>query len=91
MTYFLKALFWAVNNNQPAVVKYLLEEGFEYTFNDIRNNTPLDIAKNNDFAEIVDLFPKEETDIISSIIDSHSYSFEDTFSSLKNGEKYVYI
>ncbi|XP_018570186.1 uncharacterized protein LOC108910144 [Anoplophora glabripennis] len=81
------ALFWAVSNNQQAVARYLLEEGFEYTNCDVRNNTPLDIAKSCDFTEIIELFPKEENDIISSIIVSHSYSFEEIFSNLKKGEK----
>ncbi|KAJ8953016.1 hypothetical protein NQ318_015378 [Aromia moschata] len=62
-------------------------EGFEYTTVDVRNNTPLDIAKNNDFHDIVDLFPKEESDILCSIIDSNTCSFEEIFSNLKPGEK----
>ncbi|KAJ8945177.1 hypothetical protein NQ314_009309 [Rhamnusium bicolor] len=80
-------LFWAVNNNEIEVTKYLLEEGFDYTAVDVRSNTPLDIARNNDFFQIIELFPKEESDVLSSIIDSHSYTFEEIFSRLKKGEK----
>ncbi|KAJ8970952.1 hypothetical protein NQ317_014060 [Molorchus minor] len=81
------ALFWAVNNNSIEIVNYLLQEGFTYSSLDIRNNSPLDIAKNNDFHAIIDLFPKEEPDVISSIIDSCSYTFEQIFEKLKPGER----
>ncbi|KAG5894902.1 hypothetical protein JTB14_030607 [Gonioctena quinquepunctata] len=81
-------LFWAVNGNEVSVVEYLLQQGLDYNLTDVRNNTPLDIAKNNDFMEIIDLFPKEETDIMSSIIDAtHNYSFVEIFSQTKSGEK----
>ncbi|KAJ8918142.1 hypothetical protein NQ315_011599 [Exocentrus adspersus] len=81
------ALFWGVNSGTVAVVKYLLNEGFEYTKSDIRSYTPLDIAKHNDFQEIVELFPNEEGDYITNIIDTHSCNFEDTFAGLKKGQK----
>ncbi|CAG9821113.1 unnamed protein product [Phaedon cochleariae] len=73
------ALFWAVNGNSIGVVEYLLQEGLEYTVPDVRNITPLALAKNNDFMKIVELFPQEETDILSTVTNTTLHSYEEIF------------
>ncbi|CAG9833964.1 unnamed protein product [Diabrotica balteata] len=72
-------LFWAVNGNSVDLVQFLLEEGFEYMVSDIRNNSPLDIAKNNGFTDIINLFPQETDYEILNIIDNNMLSFEEIF------------
>ncbi|XP_028138661.1 ankyrin repeat, SAM and basic leucine zipper domain-containing protein 1 [Diabrotica virgifera virgifera] len=80
-------LFWAVNGNSVDMVEFLLEEGFEYMVSDIRNNTPLDIAKNNGFTDIINLFPQETDHEILNIIDSNMLSYEEIFSKLNNNRQ----
>lgn len=74
------ALFWAVHGNAPDVVNYLLEQNLEYSKPDIRNNTPLDIAKDNEFTNIIELFPQEEDEYMLSPMDSNLLSFDEIFS-----------
>ncbi|CAH1115420.1 unnamed protein product [Psylliodes chrysocephalus] len=81
------ALFWAVNNNEVDVFKYLLEEDLEFTTPDVRGNTPLDIAKSNDFTEIVDLLSNEENDEIFHVMDANVLSFEEMFALAREGEQ----
>ncbi|XP_023025011.2 ankyrin repeat, SAM and basic leucine zipper domain-containing protein 1 [Leptinotarsa decemlineata] len=79
------ALFWAVNGDNVSVVEYLLKEGLKYDLCDVRNNTPLDVAKCNNNKKIISLFTSEEPHALISN-DNFSYdSFEDSFNT--SGEK----
>ncbi|XP_056633989.1 uncharacterized protein LOC130443409 [Diorhabda sublineata] len=80
------ALFWGVQGNAVDVVKYLLEQNLEYTKPDIRNNTPLDIAKNNDFKNIIELFPQEEDEYILCPINPNVLSFDEMFTDLSTAQ-----
>ncbi|CAH0559298.1 unnamed protein product [Brassicogethes aeneus] len=67
------ALFWAINSNHVNVVEYLWDEGVDFTKADIRGHTPLDLAKLNDFQDIVKIFAVDE-DIYVNYFDSSNSS-----------------
>ncbi|XP_050303429.1 ankyrin repeat, SAM and basic leucine zipper domain-containing protein 1-like [Anthonomus grandis grandis] len=81
------ALTWAVSNNQPAVVKYLISQDFDLHLRDIRGDTPLDIARSHGLEDVLSLFPKKEVDIVEEILLGASLDFEDHFRGLKKGEQ----
>nr|CAI5860872.1 unnamed protein product [Callosobruchus analis] len=81
------ALFWAVSTNEIEVVSYLLEQQLDYSTPDVRNNTALDMAKSSDFIQIVELFPKEEEDVIFDAIRNQALSFEESFAICKSKER----
>ncbi|XP_019872884.2 delta-latroinsectotoxin-Lt1a [Aethina tumida] len=56
-------LFWAINGKHENVVKFLLEQGVDYTKNDVRGFTPVELAKYNDLDSIVALFPEDVYEI----------------------------
>lgn len=74
---FLQALFWAVNGNAVDVVHYLLEEGLSYDITDVRKNTPDDLAKSNNFTEIMNLFPKVDSDYLSVLLSKYPAEYEE--------------
>lgn len=71
----IQALFWAVTENKTAIVKRLLEEGFSTEKVDIRNNTPATYAINNEYYEIIQLFPKKKRKNLK-YLEETSYSLE---------------
>ncbi|XP_030767407.1 ankyrin repeat, SAM and basic leucine zipper domain-containing protein 1 [Sitophilus oryzae] len=77
------ALTWAVSNNQPEVVEYLLDEGFETDLRDIRGHTPLEIARDNGLNDIMKLFPKKDLDLGEEFLDYGKVSYEDQLEDLK--------
>nr|CAH7764225.1 unnamed protein product [Callosobruchus chinensis] len=81
------ALFWAVSTNEVEVVSYLLEQNLDYSTPDVRNNTAVDMAKRSDFIQIVELFPKEEEDVIFDAIQNQALSFEEIFTMWKTKER----
>lgn len=81
------ALTWAISYNQLEVVEYLMSEGFDINLIDVRGNRPLDIAKDYGFEDIINLFPKKESDLVMEIIELSRFEFEDHFSGLGNGKK----
>ncbi|XP_066144033.1 ankyrin repeat, SAM and basic leucine zipper domain-containing protein 1 [Euwallacea fornicatus] len=85
------ALTWAVSNNQPEVVKFLYENGFSYNLLDVRGNTALDIAKDNCLDDIINIFPKKETDLVEEILSRCHLNFEKNFIGLKRGEKPIFF
>ncbi|XP_066258574.1 ankyrin repeat, SAM and basic leucine zipper domain-containing protein 1-like [Euwallacea similis] len=85
------ALTWAVSNNQSEVVKFLYDNGFSYNLLDVRGNTALDIAKDNCLDDIVNIFPKKETDLVEEILSRCHLNFEKNFTGLKQGEKPIFF
>ncbi|KAL3276688.1 hypothetical protein HHI36_012058 [Cryptolaemus montrouzieri] len=79
-------LFWAVNSGKVKAVEYLVNKGVPFDKADVRGNTPLDLARENGFDEIIDLFSPEEDDE-DFIIDNYKNDFESLFTDLKKGEK----
>jgi ankyrin repeat protein len=80
-------LFWAVSGNHPMIVSFLLSQGFTCDKVDIRGNTVADLAQSNSSDAILKLLPKDPMDNFYLALNTSS-TFEDTFGSLKNGEKY---
>ncbi|CAH1999900.1 unnamed protein product [Acanthoscelides obtectus] len=81
------ALYWAVSTNQIETVSYLLEQNLDYSKPDVRNNTAIDIAKNSNLIQILELFPKEKEDVIFSTIQDRALAFEESFSLWKTGKR----
>lgn len=79
------ALFWAVNGGHLEILQYFLDQGLPFDKADVRNNTPLDIARNNEFEDIVNLFT--DNDDMEEILDTPNCNFESMFLSLNNDEK----
>jgi ankyrin repeat protein len=49
------ALMYAAMENRPAAVKFLLDRGADFTKTDKQDRTALDIARTNEYEEIVDI------------------------------------
>lgn len=81
-------MFWAVNDNKPEVVGFLLEEGFTESQLDVRNNTPLSYALANDYLKVVDLFPSQQQNFDQIYNYSCSNDFENICENLQKGERY---
>lgn len=57
--FFYKALFHAVENNQVEIARLLLNNGAQYDITNMAGYTPLQLAKFNNFDDIIDLFPDD--------------------------------
>lgn len=86
LTFFIQALFWAVNSNSVDVVEYLLEQGVESNLTDVRNDTPLDIALNNNFEQIANLLSKDDMDSPDYILSCYPNEYDEVVS-LKDNER----
>lgn len=78
ISFYLKALFWAVNENCVEVVEKLLSQGFSPNKTDIRSNTPLVYATRQSNDEIIALLPKEKMKA-SVFIETNIYEIEQIF------------
>lgn len=58
----------------------MIEEGFDYNCTDVRNQTPLDLAKINNFHEIVNLLSQDDSDYLSNILNSYPSEYEEVIS-----------
>lgn len=76
-----------MSNNQPEVVKFLWQNGFDINLVDVRGNSPLDIAKDNGLNDIINLFPKKDIDVIGNIVRKSTITFEEAFKGLHKDEK----
>ncbi|KAK9874650.1 hypothetical protein WA026_005473 [Henosepilachna vigintioctopunctata] len=80
------ALFWAVCSGKVEIVTYLVDKGLSFDKIDVRGNTPLDVAKYNDFDNIYNLFlPKEDNNAF--VLNLAHTDFESTFRDLQNNER----
>lgn len=69
-------------------MKLLIEEGFRETQLDIRNNTVLSYAVENDFIKIIELFPSQQNNV-ERIYNSDFKDFESIFQNLKNSQRFT--
>ncbi|XP_044757548.1 ankyrin repeat, SAM and basic leucine zipper domain-containing protein 1-like [Coccinella septempunctata] len=84
------ALFWAVYGGNASLVEFLIDKGMSIDRTDIRGNTPLDIAVDNNYQDIIKLLTPEEEDGEDYAIDTH-INFEDIFRGLKDKEKPLFL
>uniref|UniRef100_A0A1Y1KSB5 Uncharacterized protein n=1 Tax=Photinus pyralis TaxID=7054 RepID=A0A1Y1KSB5_PHOPY len=73
------ALFWAVNSNKVEIVKILLNAGLNHTKPDVCGNTPLELAKMQEFTEIISLL-SEDTGDTMCVPMKNTYDLEDFLS-----------
>lgn len=85
---FLKALFWAVNDNRVDIVKLLLEEGFNETQLDVRGNNVLTYAREHNYHKIIECFPSQQ-DAMEQFYCRDLEDFGSMFEDLQADERYT--
>lgn len=76
-----------MSNNQPEVVKFLWQNGFDINLVDVRGSSPLDIARDNGLIDIINLFPTKDIDVVGNIVGRSTMTFEESFKGLHKDEK----
>lgn len=77
-----------MNDNREKIVALLLEEDFKENQLDIRNNTPVSYAIENNFQKIIELFPSQQNNLEETYT-SEFTNFEIIFERLQKGERFV--